>query len=199
MCIRDSNYTPPIRKVSGIAFARDNILYNTESLLEPLVIAFSAWAVAGLIDGKLSPAYLILSLILFYITFPSSSKLHMPSWQVFRNISLSWLFIVAIVLIFGVLTGLISLFSPKAIELWFWLTPALQLAAVFLLRTCAPLLLKLQGAEKKAIVAGVNESGLALAENLSHNIYTVSYTHLDVYKRQVLQYVIANQFPILSE
>lgn len=168
------NYTPPIRKVSGIAFARDNILYNTESLLEPLVIALATWAVAVLVEGKLTSAYLILSLILFYITFPCSSKLHMPTWQVFRNIILSWLFIVVIVLIFGVLTGLISAFPLKAIELWFWLTPILQLAAVFLLRFSAPLLLKLQGAEQKAIVAGVNDSGLALAENLANNIYSTT-------------------------
>ena len=85
-------YTPPIRKDTSIAFARDNILYNTESLLEPSVIALCVWIVAFLVEGKLPATYLILSAMLFYITFPCSSKLHMPRWQVLRNISLSWFF-----------------------------------------------------------------------------------------------------------
>ncbi len=164
-------YTPPIRKDTSIAFARDNILYNTESLLEPSVIALCVWIVAFLVEGKLPATYLILSAMLFYITFPCSSKLHMPRWQVLRNISLSWIFLACIVLGFGALTGMIRLFTRPAIELWLWLTPVCQLAAVFLLRVGAPLLIQWQGPEKKVIIAGVNEGGIALAENLTHNHY----------------------------
>ena len=40
------NYTPPIRRDAGIAFARDNILYNVESLLEPTIIALSTWCLS---------------------------------------------------------------------------------------------------------------------------------------------------------
>ena len=168
------NYTPPIRRDAGIAFARDNILYNVESLLEPTIIALSTWCVAFWIDGRLTPPYLILSAILFYFTFPCSSKLHMPPWQIFRNIILSWLFLVMIVLGFGALTGYSAEFPPKAINLWLWLTPACQLFAVFWLRASAPLLIKLQGAEKRVVIAGINDQGIALAENLSHNHYNTT-------------------------
>ncbi len=165
------NFRPPIRKGTGIATGRDNILYNTESLLEPLVIMLSVWAVAFWFDGQLSSPYLVLSAILFYITFPCSSKLHMPAWQIFRNISLTWLFIASIVLLIGMLTGFSALFSRKAIILWLWLTPVCQITVVFLLRFSAPWLLKLQGQNKKAIVVGINEQGLILAESLMHNHY----------------------------
>ena len=139
--------------------------------LEPSVIALCVWIVAFLVEGRLPATYLILSAILFYVTFPCSSKLHMPRWQVLRNISLSWIFLACIVLGFGALTGLIRLFPRPAIELWLWLTPVCQLAAVFLLRVGAPLLIQWQGPEKKVIIAGVNEGGIALAENLAHNHY----------------------------
>ena len=137
------------------------ILYNVESLLEPTIIALSTWCVAFWIDGRLTPPYLILSAILFYFTFPCSSKLHMPPWQIFRNIILSWLFLVMIVLGFGALTGYSAEFPPKAINLWLWLTPACQLFAVFWLRASAPLLIKLQGAEKRVVIAGINDQGIA--------------------------------------
>ncbi|MGB4812472.1 MAG: undecaprenyl-phosphate glucose phosphotransferase [Methylophilaceae bacterium] len=161
--------TPPIRSGSGLAAGRDNILYNTESLLEPLVIAFVILAIAYWATGHISPRYLILSVFLFYMAYPCSSKLHMPPWQVIRNISVTWLFIASLMLIIGFLTGYLSTFPPKAIFLWLWLTPACQIFAVFGLQACAPFVLKLQGKQKKAIIVGVNAQGIALAENLQKN------------------------------
>jgi len=166
--------TPPIRKASGISIARDNILYIAESLLEPLVMVFSLWSVAFWYEGNLTPPYLILSVILFSLTFPSGSKINKTPWEVFRNTALSWTLVAGLVLLFGVVTGYIALFSSKALELWLWLTPACQLLAAFGLRASAPLLLKLQGPQKRAIVAGMNDQGIAIAESLMHNDYTTT-------------------------
>lgn len=164
-------FTPPIRRGSGLAAGRDNILYNTESLLEPIVIVLVIWAIAYWFTGHVSPRYLILSAFLFYITFPCSSKLHMPPWQVFRNITLTWLLIVIVVISLGILTGYNKLFPPNAILVWLWLTPVCQIAAVLALRFFAPFILKLQGTQKKAIIVGVNEQGVTLAESLENNRY----------------------------
>ncbi len=166
---------PPIRKDTSIAITRDNILYNVESLLEPLVIMFTLWGVAFWREGSPTSPYLILSVILFYFTFPCSSKIHMATWRVFRNVILSWAFLATLVLGFGTITSYIKLFSPEEIKLWLWLTPTFQLAAVFALRASAPLLIKLQGPKKKAIVAGMNDQGIALAENLMANLYSTTY------------------------
>jgi len=166
--------TPPIRKASGIAIARDNILYVVESFLEPLVIVFTLWTVAMLYGGKLTPPYFMLSVILFYITFPSSSKLHKTPWKVFRNIVLSWSLLASLVLGFGLMTGYSTPFPPGAIKLWLWLTPTCQFVAVFALRACAASILKLQGPQKRAIVAGINDQGMALAESLTHNDYSTT-------------------------
>jgi putative colanic acid biosysnthesis UDP-glucose lipid carrier transferase len=166
--------TPPIRKDTSIAISRDNILYNTESLLEPCVIMFTLWALAFWYEGSLTPPYLILSAVLFYITFPCSSKRHMAGWRVIRNITLSWALLAGLVLVFGVGTGYIDLFPPVVIKLWLWLTPACQLLAVFALRASASVLLKLQGPQKLAIVAGMNDQGIALADSLINNNYSTT-------------------------
>jgi putative colanic acid biosynthesis UDP-glucose lipid carrier transferase len=165
---------PPIRKDASIAITRDNLLYNTESLLEPSVVLFTLWGVAFWHNGNLTAPYLILSVTLFYITFPCGSKIHMPPWRIFRNIILSWALLAGLALGFGVISGFIKLFSLKEIELWLWLTPSLQILAVFILRASASLLLKLQGPQKRTIIAGVNAQGIALAERLAHNTYSTA-------------------------
>lgn len=194
------NYSrPPIRKDTSIAITRDNILYNTELFLEPSVIMFSLWAVAFWHEGSLTPSYLILSVILFYITFPCSSKIHMSTWRVFRNIMLSWALLAGLVLCFGIVTGYIKLFSPVVIKLWLWLTPACQLLAVFALRAGASLLLKLQGPQKRVIVAGMNDQGIALAESLMHNDYSTA-TCLGFFEdRDPERLQNKNGFPILGK
>lgn len=193
------HHAPPIRKDTSIAITRDNILYNVESLLEPFVIMFTLWGIAFWHTGSLTAPHLILSVILFYLTFPCSSKIHMASWRIFRNIILSWAFLAAVVLGFGIITGYIKLFSPEEIKLWLWLTPAFQLLAVFALRASAPLVIKLQGSQKRAIVAGMNDQGIALAENLAFNLYSTTYCVGFFEDRDPERLNNTNGFPILGK
>lgn len=165
---------PPIRKDASISIIRDNILYNAESLLEPCIIMFTLWGVAFWQNGHLTLPYLILSAILFYITFPGGSKIEMRAWRVIRNTILSWLLLAGLVLGFGLITGYIRLFSPGSIKLWLWLTPTCLLLAIFALRASVSILLKLQGPLKRAVIAGMNDQGIALAENLKHNYYSTT-------------------------
>lgn len=159
------------RKGLSVAIARDNLLYTSEALLDPIVIVFTLWAVAFLVEGGLAPAYLIVSLILFSLTFPSSSKINLPGREVVSNVIIDWGIIATLLISFGVATGYINLFAIKAILLWIWLTPLCQLAGNFTLRVIAPILIKLQGPVKQTIIIGMNEQGLALAERLSQNNY----------------------------
>lgn len=190
---------PPIRKDASIAITRDNILYNTESLLEPSIILFTLWGVAFWHNGSLTPPYLVLSVILFYITFPCGSKIHMSPWRIFRNIIFSWALLAGLILGFGVISGLIKLFSIEEIKLWLWLTPSLQILGVLILRASASLLLKLQGPQKRTIVAGMNAHGIALAERLAHNIYSTSVCVGFFDDRNPERLANKNGFPILGK
>jgi putative colanic acid biosynthesis UDP-glucose lipid carrier transferase len=167
-----ARFAPPLRRKGfGIAIARDNILYTTEALLEPSVIIFTLWFVAITREGSLAPAYLILSVILFSVTFPGSSKINLGAWEVVGNIVINWIIIAGLLLLFGIATGYIYLFPLDAVTLWLWLTPLCQLAATFSLRTIAPLLIKLQGPVKRTVIVGMNEQSLALAQRLAYNNY----------------------------
>ena len=163
--------TPLGRNGFGIAIARDSLLYTTEALLDPIVIVFTLWIVAFVQEGGLASAYLILSLILFSLTFPSSSKINLTPWEVVNNLLINWIILAGLLISFGIATGYISLFSPGAIISWLWLTPICQLIAVFGLRTIAPMLIKLQGPVKRTVIVGMNEQGLALAQRLAYNNY----------------------------
>ncbi|MEZ0318329.1 MAG: undecaprenyl-phosphate glucose phosphotransferase [Methylophilaceae bacterium] len=163
--------SPPLRKASGIAIARDNILSITEALLDPLIAVFALWIVAFIQEGDLEPVYLILSLIIFSLTFPSSSKITLPPVKAIRNTLLTWIILSGLLILFGVTTQYIYLFSKETIILWLLLTPALQILGLVALKILAPALIKLQGPVKRAVIAGMNEQGIALASRLDEGHY----------------------------
>jgi len=68
-----------------ISVGRDQILNLIEILLDPLVLVFSQWAVAFWIEGHLTPKDVILSLIVFSLTFPGTTRLTMPAWRALRH------------------------------------------------------------------------------------------------------------------
>lgn len=163
---------PPIRKASGIAINRDNLLFIVETLLEPIILVLVLWGIALWDEGTLTPPYMILSVILFSLTFPGGAKINKEPWRILRNTVLTWIFLASLVILFGTITGYIYIFSSRALELWLWLTPACLLFAIFTLRSSRPLLLKLQGNAKRIVIAGMNDQGLAIAESLINNEYT---------------------------
>ena len=136
---------PRFRKAFGVAIARDNLLHITEALLDPVVVVFAVWMIANSYEGSLHPPYLILSVILFSLTFPSSSKINLSAGEVVSSTLVNWVLIAGLVIGFGLATGYISYFPAKAILTWLWLTPMLLMMAIFLLRIVAPVLIKLQG------------------------------------------------------
>ncbi|HEY8117851.1 MAG TPA: undecaprenyl-phosphate glucose phosphotransferase [Methylophilaceae bacterium] len=184
----------------GVAIARDNILYTCEALLDPLVIVFTLWMIASTIEGRLAPAYLILSLILFSLTFPSSSKINLSPREVVSHILINWVIIAGLLILFGIATSYIYLFPLNVILHWLWITPVCQLVAVFILRTIAPVLIKLQGPVKRTIIVGLTEQSLALAERLAFNNY-IAAELLGFFEDKQAEPTPRDQlnFPILGE
>lgn len=162
---------PATHKTTSITIARENIIHIIEALLDPIVTVFTLWAIAIYLEGTLPPAYLILSIIIFSVSYPGKSKVQRSSWQIVRDTLLGWSLFSLLFLAFGQITHSIDLFPYEAILLCIFLTPILQLAANFGLRTLAPALVKLQGPAKRAIIAGMNEQGLILADRLAQSEY----------------------------
>lgn len=165
---------PRFRKTFGVTLARDNLLHIAEALLDPMVAVLAVWIIATHYEGSLHPPYLILSVILFSLTFPSSSKINMTPGEVISSTFAGWTVLAGLVIGFGLATDYISYFPAKIILTWLWLTPLLLLTATFLLRVIAPVLIALQGPTKRTIIVGANEQGLALADRLAGNDYIAS-------------------------
>jgi len=166
-----SRYALRLRRSVGVANARDNILYLTEALLDPLVITFTLWGIGYARDETLSPAYVILAVILFSLTFPGGPKVAPAAREVVGNALVNWLLIAGLLLAFGFASGYISAFPFDAVVTWLWLTPLCLIAAIFLLRLVAPVLVRLQGSAKRTVIVGVNEQAMALADRLASNDY----------------------------
>ncbi len=164
------NLQPP-KRIAGLAFSRDHILYIAEALLDPLIMILTLWGVALYSEGELAPFYLLFSVIIFSITFPSTPKIHLPALKCIEKILVTWVILASLLFIFGASTRYILLFSHKTIMLWLGLTPLFQILAVFALKKLAPKLIQLQGPVKRAIVVGMNPQGLELANRLSRSQY----------------------------
>ena len=168
----DQNFRElPIRPAAGITIARDNLLHILEAVLDPLVIVFTLWGIGIYVEGELSPPYIILSLVMFSMTFPGKSNLNLPIWRVIRSTLLSWFLLSFLLVFFGFSTHYIETFPSGAINLLLWLPPIFQVIASLLLRVAAPSLLQLQGSRRRAVIAGINDQGEALARRVTQSRY----------------------------
>ena len=132
--------TAPVtfRKATRMPVGRDQLLNMLEYSIDPLVLSLSLWAVTLAYEHYLSPRYLILSLLVFALTFPGSTHLTQPLWSVVRHVALNWLAISGLLFLLGYGSGYLRYFDLELLKIWWWVAPTSQLTAHFLLRWAAP-------------------------------------------------------------
>lgn len=167
----NSNASNSIRKASGITLSRDNILFILESIVEPLIIVLTLWGVAIWIDGELNPMYLIVSVIVFSLTFPGNTKINIAPWKIIRNIMVSWLIVASMVIAFSFATNHPGFIDRTVVQNWLWMTPLFQIIAAFALRAFSPFIQQMQGPKRYAIIAGMNKQGISIAASLQQSEY----------------------------
>jgi putative colanic acid biosynthesis UDP-glucose lipid carrier transferase len=96
------------RKVTSIPVGRDQLVNSLEFLVGPLVLSVSLWVVTWAHNEALSPRYVILSLLVFSLTFPGPAYLNQPVLRVTRHIVFSWLAISALLYAMGYASGYLS-------------------------------------------------------------------------------------------
>jgi putative colanic acid biosynthesis UDP-glucose lipid carrier transferase len=152
--------------------ATDDLLSAVEAMLDPGVLVASLWALALWFEGELAPPYLILSVIVFSITFPGTSRLQLSLPRVATDIVFNWLWIAGLLLLTGFATRYLREFSNDAIVTWLWVAPTAQVAGHLLLRASARHILALQGPPQRAVIVGMNEQGMALARRIGEARYS---------------------------
>lgn len=150
---------------------RANLIGVIETVLDSAALIASLLLLAHQIEGELLPRYLLLAVLLFALTFPGKSRIHLRSGRLAAGIAISWSWIAGLLFIFGYYSHYLSYFSSTVLVSWLWLAPVAQLGAHLGLRAAAPFLLTLQGAPPRAIIVGMNDQGLALAKSLNANPY----------------------------
>lgn len=168
-----SQTTVPLifRSSIRLSVGRDQLLNLFETLIDPMVLVLSQWAVVLWIDGRLHPQDVILSIVVFALTFPGSPRLSMPPWRAMRHIVLGWLTLSGLLFLFGYASHYLAEFNPDVLLHWWWVALLNMSGAHFLLRTTAPTIRKLQGPARRVVIAGMNQQGIQLASRLAGNLY----------------------------
>jgi putative colanic acid biosysnthesis UDP-glucose lipid carrier transferase len=151
---------------------KDNLLSAIEAGLEPSILVLTIWIAAFYFEGGISGAYLILSVIVFFITFPGKSRLSLPWQSMVGNVLLNWTWTATLLIATAMVTGYHAEFPRQAALMWLLGAPMAQISAHFLLRAVAKYLVRLQGPPRKAIIVGMNEPGVALASRVGETPYS---------------------------
>jgi putative colanic acid biosynthesis UDP-glucose lipid carrier transferase len=160
------------KRGASLTIERSGILNLVEAFVDPTAIIASLLLVVLFEKSQLTPQYLILSLLTFAISFPGDGQLNMPLASKIRHIYFDWVIKVALLAFFGYASRYLRYFDSHVLLIWLWLAPASQVAAHILVRRMAPLILKIQGETKYAIIAGANEQGAELAARIKEDPYS---------------------------
>ncbi len=156
-----------INRTEGQAtLGKDNLLSVFESLVTSASIIAALLVLAVEYDGEVLPQYLLLSVVVFALTFPSKPRLMVSNLAMVADIVINWVWIASLLALTAYGTGFLREFSGWVIGTWLWVAPLAELAASLVLRAMAPALLTLQGPQKRALIVGMNAQGVALANRL---------------------------------
>lgn len=131
-------------------------------LLDPVVAIGSLIAVALAYGEQVSGPLVILSLIVFGLTFPGRAQLDATLRSMYRDLILGWSLILGSLFFFGYATGYIDIFPRDLVFEWAVMVPLSVLIAHHLARAVIPKLVLTQQ-QRLAAIVGANELGLKLA------------------------------------
>lgn len=160
------------REVTRMPIGRDWLLKLIDISLDPVILVVTLFICALLVHGAIWSRHLLLAILVFFIAFPGYLHLTKTIPSVARHIIVNWLVISGLLFIFGCITGALFYFDPKLLQMWWIVAPVGQFTAQLLLRASMPSIVRLQGAPKRAVVAGINEQGIELARRLGKGLYT---------------------------
>jgi len=161
------------RPLKGNPLQRTGFTLSTaiEAFLYPTVIVLCLLAVAGYYDEDIGPPYVILCTLSFAVTFPGETSFHERPRRVLRNLLISWLLFICIMGAFGLATAYIQYFPENVLTTWFAATPIAYGIAYATVRLVLPRVLSSPGNLRTAVIVGVNDIGIHLAQQFQNDPY----------------------------
>ncbi len=142
-----------------------------EMFLDPLSLILSLIACALYYGDAVDARYVVLSLVVFSLSFPGSSMLSMRPRRVVRQTVISWLLIAFILLFFGYASQYIENFPYEVVMSWLVAAPLTQLVAHFVARSYLQRAAAQEENQTRVIIVGCNDIGVSLAEQFATNPY----------------------------
>src|SRR5947207_14947082 len=110
--------------------------------------------------------YLILSLVVFSLTFPGRSPGASTVGALAGEVVIAWVTTVALLLFIGWATGTMEIFDPRVLRAWLIATPVARCAAHLGVPKLLLRLLAAEGAQRVAVIAGACGLGRTLTEQI---------------------------------
>ncbi|MBX3680379.1 undecaprenyl-phosphate glucose phosphotransferase [Cognatazoarcus halotolerans] len=142
-----------------------------ESFLDPLVVIGVLFACALAFGERVAAPYVILGLLSFSLTFPGNIHFHEPLRRMVRKTITNWLLFVVILGGFGYASGYLSFFPEPVLMLWASMTPLALIGGQLLARMVLPRVIAIGNNQRLAVVAGLNDMGLGVAQQFVANPY----------------------------
>lgn len=139
-------------------------------LIDPVLMVATLFCLAIYFENRLPSEYVVLSILLFALSFPGSwtdsKRIKAEIWNTLEQ----WLLILGVLLIFGYTTGLLDRFSPQVILLWSWITPVVLVCFHCLASQYLSSQYYIASVKKSAVIVGVNELSQQLKERIDNNL-----------------------------
>jgi putative colanic acid biosynthesis UDP-glucose lipid carrier transferase len=135
-------------------------------LLEAVVSVGMLAAIAAWYREPFTGPYIILSLLVFSLTFPGRAPRGTSPGAIARDTLVGWILIVALLVMLGWATRTLGSFDEQVLVAWVALTPVAMFAAHMLVPALMPRLLKAEGLNRVAVIVGAGSHGRKLAERI---------------------------------
>jgi putative colanic acid biosynthesis UDP-glucose lipid carrier transferase len=142
-----------------------------EMFLDPLSLILSLIGCALYYGDTVDARYVVLSLVVFSLSFPGSSLLSMRPRRVVRQTVIGWMLIAFILLFFGYASQYIENFPYEVVVAWLVAAPLTQLTAHFVARGYLQRAAAKEENQTKVIIVGCNDIGVSLAEQFIGHPY----------------------------
>lgn len=141
-----------------------------EIFLDPLIALCCLFMTAAIFEDFIEARHVVLAIVTLSMTFPGSLRLTDTPWRMVRKSTMDWAIVVLMLFFLGYVTGYISFFSTTFLAIWPTITFALLLGLHEVARLAFPRVIA-QGHQRRAVIVGNNEIGVALSRKFSENIY----------------------------
>ncbi len=136
-------------------------------LIDPVLMISTLFFLTIYFEDKLTSQYVVLSIMLFALSFPGSWQKAKSLFEELSNTVGQWFVIVGILLFFGYATDYLNQFAQQVVLLWVVVTPLVLISAHLLVAKYLTSKHYIASVKRTAVIVGVNELSNQLQDRIN--------------------------------